>query len=168
MQLTDALVREFVATGRSKRSKNVLTGQELSEKALKLPRANYRSFPEGAPLFGLNARKILLSPFTGVLITDREFAYATVPDTVWPWLILRHGEVRTLPLSEVTSFQIGKHDHCLGSAYVGHQLLVNGEVVGLVRMGPGIVYDDKAIHTINAFSTFLFERGELNQPPVVL
>ena len=40
---------------------------------------------------------------------------------------------------------IGKTDHCYGSSYEGHQLLINGKVVGLIRMGGGMGADEDMI-----------------------
>ena len=55
----------------------------------------------------------------------------------------------TLPLDQVQSIAIGNHDACFGTAYVGHQLVINNEVMGLLRMGGGIEFDNKAISQLN-------------------
>lgn len=56
----------------------------------------------------------------------------------------------SLPLSEVSSLAIGHHDHAFGSAYLGHQLIVNDRVVGLLRMGGSIFFDETAIEELGA------------------
>ena len=56
-------------------------------------------------------------------------------------------------LEDLSQAMIGEHDHCVGSAYMGHQLLINGKMVGLLRMGAGIEYDEKTIEYLNALFT---------------
>ncbi len=54
-----------------------------------------------------------------------------------------------VPLDKVQTIAIGNHDTCFGTAYVGHQLVINNEIMGLLRMGGRIEFDDKAISQLN-------------------
>lgn len=51
-------------------------------------------------------------------------------------------------LSQIKSMSIGNHDHCFGSAYEGHQLIVNGSVIGLLRMGMKLEWDENMINEL--------------------
>jgi hypothetical protein len=53
----------------------------------------------------------------------------------------------------------------LGTTYVGHDLLVNKQALGLVCTGFKQTYDDKALKYINDLSMFLFEKGYLKDAP---
>ena len=72
---------------------------------------------------------------------------------------------RKLNLESIDSFQIGEHDSCFGSTYVGHDLVVNEKPLGLVRLGFGLMYDEEALVYINELSKFLFENGFLKSTP---
>lgn len=86
--------------------------------------------------------------WSGLLVTDRKVYWRCLRDSFFSSLIARSvkGE---MPLEAVKSMAIGKHDHCYGTNYVGHQLVVNGKVVGLLRMGGGILYDEDAINELS-------------------
>ena len=43
------------------------------------------------------------------------------------------------------SIQIGKHDRCYGTSYNGHNLVINGEEYGLIRMSKAIGFDKPLI-----------------------
>jgi len=167
MKLDSVMMGEFVSRLAIKPTANVLTLDAINEDILNRLRNIYAGSLEGQPLFAVNTRRPWFGfPFTGLLITDKGFAFKTVKNSFFSSLMPLRGGIATLPQAEVRSFQIGQHDHCFGTAYVGHECIVNGEVVGLIRMGNGIEYDETAIETVNALASFLFERGQLNKAPV--
>lgn len=55
---------------------------------------------------------------------------------------------KIIPLNEINTISIGEHDHCYGTSYEGHQLIINGKVVGLIRMGTSIEYDEDMINEL--------------------
>ena len=86
------------------------------------------------------------------VVTDKKVYWARLrPDTAAAGLTGIVGKITgNCALAELTQAAIGEHDHCFGSAYMGHQLLINGKVVGLLRMGGGLEYDERAIEYLNA------------------
>ena len=82
--------------------------------------------------------------WTGILITDKNIYYRLLKDAFWSSVIAIPNKGR-IAMGQVFSMQIGNHDGCLGTAYIGHQLLVNGKVLGLLRMGGAIEFDEKLI-----------------------
>ncbi len=81
---------------------------------------------------------------TGICITNRAVYCRLQADTFFSTVTLNRSKM-VIPLEEITSMSIGKTDHCYGTNYEGHQLLVNGKVVGLIRMGEGMGADDDMI-----------------------
>ena len=165
MKIDQKLVSEFFGARGASETKNLGVIGGITPKMLARHRKEYAADVKGTPLLVLNHGKPLGFFFTGFFLTDEALAFRTVKDSflasVWPF----KRRVGIMPLAEVRSFQIGRHDRCYGTNYVGHQLLVNGEVVGLVRMGSGVIYDDKALQAINGFAQYLFDKGIADAPP---
>ena len=104
---------------------------------------------------------------TKLLITDRHIYYKCLKDSFWTGIFgsllgINEGKIGW---DKVSCLEIADHDLCFGSAYVGHQLKINGEVLGLVRMGSGIYYDEDAIKYLNGLFDFLFKCGILSRGP---
>ena len=73
--------------------------------------------------------------FMGLCITDRFVYYKLMKDTFFaPYQKKIKG---VMPIENVTSIDIGSDDHAIGTNYDGHQLLINGSVIGLLKMGNG-------------------------------
>lgn len=87
--------------------------------------------------------------WSGLMITDKTLYYKCVKDSFLSGLVAI-SDKGSLSLSEVFSLAIGHHDHAFGSAYLGHQLIVNNRVVGLLRMGGSIFFDETAIEELGA------------------
>ena len=78
------------------------------------------------------------------MITDKTLYYKCTKDSFLSGLVALSSK-GIIPLEQVHTISIGHHDTCFGTAYVGHQLVINNEVMGLLRMGGSIEYDEKAI-----------------------
>lgn len=81
---------------------------------------------------------------TGICITDKAIYCRLQADSYLSSLTLRRS-LLIIPLSDVKSIRLGKTDHCYGNSYEGHQLIINEKVVGLIRMGTNIFYDEDMI-----------------------
>ena len=46
---------------------------------------------------------------------------------------------------KIKNIEIAEHDTCMGNAYVGHELRINKMILGYIRMGYGILLDEKCI-----------------------
>ena len=92
-----------------------------------------------------------------IMITDRRFVYIRLrPDDIFSSLRLAGTGNGSIPIDEIWEARVGNHDRCLGTNYVGHQLILNGKVVGLVRMGGGILYDEETIEYMNSLFSECF------------
>ena len=56
---------------------------------------------------------------------------------------------------DLKSIQIGKHDNFYGTSYNGHNLVINVEEYGLIRMEKAIEYDKPLIKYCNQLFTKL-------------
>ena len=81
---------------------------------------------------------------TGICITNAALYCRLQADTFLSSLTLNRSR-KIIPLTEINTISIGEHDHCYGTSYEGHQLIINGKVVGLIRMGTSIEYDEDMI-----------------------
>ncbi len=81
---------------------------------------------------------------TGICITDKAVYCRLQADSLFSTLTINRSK-KVIPLTEIASMSIGETDHCYGTSYEGHQLLVNGKVVGLIRMGNGMGADEDMI-----------------------
>ena len=100
--------------------------------------------PKGVASYCENSR-----PGT-MMITNCRLVYKRLkPDKFLAGFQLKGSESGAVPLNDIKEIKIGRHDRCFGSAYIGHQLIVNGRVVGLMRMGGGMFYDDETIEYLN-------------------
>ena len=104
--------------------------------------------------FGGVASFLKKSKMGTMLITDRRMVWVRLrSDNFGASLAFTGNNNGEIALDAIQSVNIGAHDHCYGTAYIGHQLVVNGKVAGLLRMGAGIVYDEETIDYLdNMFS----------------
>lgn len=107
--------------------------------------------PDETPLLAVN-KKIIGTVggygWTGILLTDKNLYYRLLKDSEFSSLIPINNK-GGIPVEQLSSLQIGNHDTCRGKAYIGHQLLVNGNVLGLLRMGGGLLFDDKLMDILS-------------------
>ncbi len=107
--------------------------------------------PDEKPLLAVN-KKIIGTVggygWTGILLTDKRLYYRLLKDSEFSSLIPINNK-GGIPVEQLSSLQIGNHDTCRGKAYIGHQLLVNGNVLGLLRMGGGLLFDDKLMDILS-------------------
>ncbi len=109
----------------------------------------------------LNKGAMLGNVFTGLVITNICIHFCTLKKSfftgILPWFF--KGERGKANISGLKSLEIAEHDTCFGNAYVGHELRINDEILGYVRMGTNIVMDDKAIAFLNALFNRFAEHG---------
>ena len=129
-------------------SKNVFTGDNITAELIEKHCNRYGINCQGEqPILIVNDS--IVGSFggygwTGLMITDKTLYYKCTKDSFLSGLVALSSK-GIIPLEQVHTIAIGHHDTCFGTAYVGHQLVINNEVMGLLRMGEGIEFDDKAI-----------------------
>ena len=129
-------------------SKNVFTGDNITAELIEKHCNRYGINCQGEqPILIVNDS--IVGSFgeygwTGLMITDKTLYYKCTKDSFLSGLVALSSK-GIIPLEQVHTIAIGRHDTCFGTAYVGHQLVINNEVMGLLRMGGSIEYDEKAI-----------------------
>lgn len=129
-------------------SKNVFTGDNITAELIEKHCNRYGINCQGEqPILIVNDS--IVDSFggygwTGLMITNKTLYYKCTKDSFLSGLVALSSK-GIIPLDQVHTIAIGHHDTCFGTAYVGHQLVINNEIMGLLRMGGGIEFDDKAI-----------------------
>ena len=129
-------------------SKNIFTGNNITAELIEKHSSRYGINCQGEqPILIVNDS--IVGSFggygwTGLMITDKTLYYKCTKDSFLSGLVSLSSK-GIIPLEQVHTIAIGHHDTCFGTAYVGHQLVINNEVMGLLRMGGSIEYDEKAI-----------------------
>lgn len=117
------------------------------------------------PLILLNKPKVILK--TSMLITNKNVYYKVLKRSFWTSItqIFVRPQIQSMSLDKIKHFQIGEHDSCYGTEYVGHSLEINQETAGLLRMGTGITMNEEIIVYINSLSEYLVDKGAFQIKP---
>lgn len=92
-----------------------------------------------------------------MLITDKMVRYVNLrSDAFLSTFAVVGGNSGDLRLEFVRQLAIGDHDHCYGTSYIGHQLVVNNQVVGLLRLSSGLTFDKEAIDYLTNMFAYCF------------
>lgn len=135
-------------------SKYIYWGERLTYKILNSHKKHYADISDDEKvLFVLNdINSIMMVGFkVGIVVTDKNLYYRSLKDSFVAGLIPEYYSGR-IPLNSIKDISIGRHDIGFGTSYNGHQLIVNGKIIGIVRMGEGYTYDDATIDTL----TYIF------------
>jgi len=160
----EAAIEVFDAQYEKEKSSNIYILDNITEECLASHKEKHKALnSEEKPLFVLNGKK---HSRTGFVITDKNIYFATVKRAFVSGFYPFKENPSSIPLEYVTSFQIGERDACFGNVYIGHSLMINGQVLGLVRLGYGnLLCDDKALEYINELSQYLFDEGFFCEKP---
>ncbi len=144
-------------------SKDVFTSKDITDELL--DRWGFNLEKAEIPLILLNKPKTMLK--TSMLITNKNVYYKVLKRSFWTSItqIFVRPQVQSIPLDKIKHFQIGEHDSCYGTDYVGHSLEINQETVGLLRMGTGIAMNEEIINYINSLSGYLVDKGAFQIRP---
>ena len=146
--------------------KYILVGDAITDKELNI--AKVRLSANERPLLLVKSSNWFTATFnalwgiklSGFVISDKAMHWANLmPDsffaTLAPWFGRKTGMAA---LEDIKSVTLGRSDVCFGNAYEGHQLIINGSVVGLVRIGSGITFSDEVVDWLKAlFNTCINE-----------
>lgn len=64
---------------------------------------------------------------------------------------------------DISRIEIAEHDSCFGNAYIGHELRIDDQVIGYVRLGSGVEYDGDALQYLNGLFNQFAKAGILDQ-----
>ena len=165
----ESSIREFDSKYPKEKSVNIFIIDDITAEHLSEHNKRYLSLDnDEKPLLLLNGKKGLMAklmPFSGFVLTNKKIHFSLLKRSFLTGLYPFREKPRNLKIESVDSFQIGEHDACFGTAYTGHDLRINDEALGLVRLGFSIEYDDKALSYINKLSGSLFDSGLLRNSP---
>ena len=103
--------------------------------------------------------------FTGLLITNKCIHFCTLKNKfltgLAPWLY--KGAKGKAFIHQLDSLEIAELDTSYGHTYVGHQLKINDEIIGLIRMGRGMFPDNDAVAILNGLFDFFADNGIIKQ-----
>lgn len=165
-------IREFDLNYNGKKSLNISVLESITQEHLNfhIKKLDLLLQSDEKPLLMLNLKKgIRLYGFSGFLITDKKIHFSLLKRSYFAAYFPRKDKsLLPVKLVDVNSFQIGKHDSCAGTTYVGHDLVINNQSLGLVRLGFGLLYDEEALNYINGLSRDLFVKGFLKNEPKLI
>lgn len=167
-QLTQAIIA-YEQEAKVKKSKNIAFHSEVNNEILAFLKKKIK-FDLGTDekvLFVLNLKSKLTNIFgaTGVVLTDKRLFVAPIKRNFFASMIPLRAPIQSILFEDLKSFQVGEHDACYGTAYVGHDIIINGQAIGMVRMGLDVLLDDKAIEYINGLSSYLHKKGLFDTEP---
>jgi hypothetical protein len=147
--------------------KDIVAGNQITEEVLnKLTYAVLQ--PDEIPLIVINGNKTLYNMGkTGLIITNKRIYYKVIERSFFASITQTFTKpiIGVFDFDKIIHFQIGEHDACLGTAYVGHDLEINQKTIGLIRMGGGIFYNGKLLKFVNGLSEQMVKEGILKIPP---
>lgn len=165
-------IREFNLNYNAKKSSNISTLENITQEQINFHITKLGLVLEAGekPLLMLNLKKgIRLYGFSGFLITDKRIHFSVLKRSYFATYFPRKDkDLLPVKIEDVNSFQIGKRDSCAGTTYVGHDLVINNQPLGLVRLGFGLLYDEEALNYINGLSKDLFVKGFLKNEPKLI
>ena len=164
MNSYEDIIKNYISTAQT--TDNVLTGDKITPDILK--KHNY-FIPKDdeKPLIVINKGAMIGVPFTGLVITDKSISYKLMKNSFWTGMfaIFMKPIISRVEWKGIEHFQIGSLSGTIGSAYTGHDFMINNEVYGILRLGDGLLYDDKMLTFINGLSEALFKQGLLQKAP---
>lgn len=146
------LTADFCNSYQGEKSKNIWCLDEISPEQIEKHKKAYLNLSDGEkPLILLNKGTLIGSVFTGLMITNTCIHFCTLKKSFFasliPWLL--KGAKGKAKISGLGSLEIAEHDTCFGTAYVGHELRIDDEILGYIRMGTGMTFDEEAISFLN-------------------
>lgn len=151
--IRDALAHLESAAPRT--SKYIYWGDRLTEKILAPHRKRYAAVSgDEKVLFVLNnLNAVIMATYkVGIAVTGENLYYRVAEDSFVAGMLPKYYS-GCIPLRSIRSIRLGQHDIGYGFSYNGHQLIVNEEILGVVRMGEGLTYDDATIDNL----TYIFD-----------
>ena len=127
----------------------ILVGENLTNEII--VQSEMKISNDEKPLLLLYKKSLFYDLKTRILITNKNIYFKALPDTFFISLTCNFAKKieGKFDLEKIRKLEIADHDHAFGTAYVGHQLKINNDVVGLVRMGSNTEFDEEAIKYLN-------------------
>lgn len=132
-KLKDA-IRKYENSG-SRYAKNIVTPSNITRKDIKYL-SRIAEIPARETLLMAKYNKELFGCcLEGFIITDKAVYYKLRPNSFWAGLGINANKKGKVALSDVTNMGIGEHWESARGNSIGHEIVINGIVVGLLYMG---------------------------------
>jgi len=160
------IIMEYFDNYSGKTSKNIRFGNEIPNQLLEKHKKRYLDLSSDEQvLVLLEGQYRFGGAFTGLAITNKRIHYFTLKKSIFTsmlqwWL---KGPKGSKIIADLESIEIAQLDSCLGTSYVGHELRINDEILGYVRMGRGIMYDQNAKEFLNGLFNHFAQHGILER-----
>lgn len=104
------------------------------------------------PLFVVNTTCGMTK--TGLMLTTQNLYYSIKPGKTFSLGLAKniHGHIA---IRDIHGISVGDSDTGFGTAYNGHDFFLNGEKVGWLRMGTGIMWDDEVLECTKSLFSHL-------------
>ena len=159
------IVVDFFNNYSGKATKSIRFGSEIPNQLIEKHKKKYLDMSSDEEVLVLLEGQRFGGAFTGVTITNRKIHYQTLKKSIFTsvlqwWL---KGPKGSKVIADLESIEIAEHDTCLGTSYIGHELRINDEILGYVRMGKGILYDQDAKEFLNGLFNHFAQNGILGR-----
>ena len=160
------IIVDFFNNYSGKASKSIRFGKEIPNQLIENHKKKYLDISSDEEvLVLLEGQHRFGGAFTGLTITNQRIHYCTLKKSIFTsvlqwWL---KGPKGSKVVADLESIEIAKLDTCLGTSYVGHELRINDEILGYVRMGNGILYDQDAREFLNGLFNHFAQHGILDR-----
>ena len=159
-------VVDFFNNYSGKTSKSIRFGSEIPNQLIENHKKKYLDMSsDEEALVLLEGQHRFGGAFTGLTITNKRIHYCTLKKSIFTsvlqwWL---KGPKGSKVIADLESIEIAELDTCLGTSYIGHELRINDEILGYVRMGNGILYDQDAKEFLNGLFNHFAQNGILER-----
>ena len=138
----------------------------ISEEALSCHKREYLNLAQGEQaLVLLNGSKLELAlslgQWSGLAVTNLGIHYCVRPNG--SFFAFGKRPKAYVPFEQIRTIEIGKEITGFNGAYLGHQLRINGDTVGLVIARSGF-FGKKEVKFLNSLFNMLYEKGLLEEP----
>ena len=161
-----AIIVDFFSNYSGEAGENIRFGNEIPNQLIEKHKKRYLDLSSDEELLVLLEGQYRFGgAFTGLAITNKRIHYHTLRKSIFTsmlqwWL---KGPKGSKVIADLESIEIAELDSCLGTSYVGHELRINDEILGYVRMGRGVMYDQNAKAFLNGLFNHLAQNGVLER-----
>jgi hypothetical protein len=154
-------ITNFYKTFSSDKSKNIWCLEQIPNEYIEKHKKNYLELGSDEKVLVLLNKGAMFGIFSGLLITNTCIHFCTLKKSffvsILPWFF--KGVKGKAYINGLKSLEIAEHDTSFGTAYVGHELRINDEILGYVRMGTNTLLDSEAIIFLNSLFDHFAENG---------
>ena len=161
-----SIIADFLNNYSGKASKSIRSGSEIPNQIIEKHKKKYLDISSDEEvLVLLEGQYRFGGAFTGLAITNKRIHYHTLKKSIFTsmlqwWL---KGPKGSTVIADLESIEIAELETCLGASYIGHELRINDEILGYVRMGRGVMYDQNAKEFLNGLFNHLAQNGILER-----